>query len=212
MEERYLENRLYMVDRQIRSRGIKDVRVIEVMEKVPRHLFVPQSAVMEAYEDMPLAIGFGQTISQPYIVALMTELLKIHEDDKVLEIGTGSGYQSAVLSMMANKIYSIDIIENLSKSAEKRLRNLGYNNVKVITGDGYRGWPAAQPFNAIMITAAPDAVPPELLDQLADPGRMAVPVGRDRQQLLLIEKKDGKLEKRSIAAVRFVPMVKSKEE
>ncbi len=205
--ERMMEKRLKMVDEQIRNRGVKDSRVLAAMESVPRHEFVPKSLVNQAYEDHPLFIGGGQTISQPYIVALMTEILELEPRDRVLEIGTGSGYQAAVLSPLVDSVFTIEIIEELGTEAAERLERLGYDNVYVRIGDGYRGWPEKAPFDAVIVTAAPHAVPPALVEQLAEGGRMVLPVGTGIQELVLIEKKDGKIVQRDITSVRFVPMV-----
>jgi len=205
--ESMMEKRLKMVDEQIRNRGVKDSRVLAAMESVPRHEFVPKSLVNQAYNDHPLFIGGGQTISQPYIVALMTEILELEPRDRVLEIGTGSGYQAAVLSPLVDSVFTIEIIEELGTEAADRLERLGYDNVYVRIGDGYRGWPEKAPFDAIIVTAAPDAVPPALVEQLAEGGRMVIPVGTGIQELVLIEKKDGKIVQQDITSVRFVPMV-----
>jgi protein-L-isoaspartate(D-aspartate) O-methyltransferase len=201
------ERRLRMVDTQIRSRGIRDEKVLEAMEQVPRHEFVPESSIDQAYEDHPLSIGQGQTISQPYIVALMTEVLELEPDDRVLEIGTGSGYQAAILSRLAAEVYSIEIIESLGLAAAARLDSLGYDNVKVRIGDGYLGWPEKAPFDAVIVTAAPERIPQALVDQLAEGGRMVLPVGVGIQDLVLVEKHEGKITQREITGVRFVPMV-----
>jgi len=207
VDDVYLKPRLRMVAKQIRRRGVSDVRVLKAMEQVPRHLFVPPAQVGEAYDDHPLPVGYGQTISQPYIVALMTESLKLHAGDRVLEIGTGSGYQAAVLSLLVKKVYSMEIVAPLGRSAARCLKDLGFNNVDVRIGDGYLGWPDEAPFDAIMVTAAPDTVPQPLIDQLAEGGRMVIPVGEYYQELILLVKKDGRVERQSIASVRFVPMV-----
>jgi protein-L-isoaspartate(D-aspartate) O-methyltransferase len=201
------KKRLKMVDEQIRNRGVKDSRVLAAMESVPRHEFVPKSLVNQAYSDHPLFIGGGQTISQPYIVALMTEILELEPGDRVLEIGTGSGYQAAVLSELVDSVFTIEIIDDLGLTAAERLKKLGYDNVYVRIGDGYKGWPEKAPFDAVIVTAAPDAVPPALVDQLAEGGRMVLPVGTGIQELVLIEKKGGKIVQRDITSVRFVPMV-----
>jgi protein-L-isoaspartate(D-aspartate) O-methyltransferase len=207
VDDGYLKLRLEMVDRQIRRRGVTDPRVLKAMAEVPRHLFVPPSEVGEAYEDHPLPIGYDQTISQPYIVALMTESLELGAGDRVLEIGTGSGYQAAVLSLLVKQVFSMEIVEPLGRSAAERLKELGYDNVQVRVGDGYEGWPEEAPFDAIIVTAAPDTVPQPLIDQLATGGRMVIPVGEYYQELLLAVKHHGRIERRSIASVRFVPMV-----
>ncbi len=199
--------RLRMVDTQIRKRGVEDPRVLAVMEKVPRHLFVRPGDRRWAYRDSPLSIGHEQTISQPYIVAYMTQALQLDPTDVVLEIGTGSGYQAAVLSELAGSVFTIEIIEPLGLQAKARLHELGYDNVTVRIGDGYKGWPDAAPFDAIMVTAAPDTVPQPLLDQLAEGGRVVIPVGTTHQELYVLEKKNGKIVQMKIANVRFVPMV-----
>ncbi|HET6348080.1 MAG TPA: protein-L-isoaspartate(D-aspartate) O-methyltransferase [Candidatus Krumholzibacteria bacterium] len=205
------EQRNRMVREQVQARGISDPRVLQAMHDVKRHLFVSREYADDAYEDHPLPIGNDQTISQPYIVALMTELLAIKPTDRVLEIGTGSGYQAAVLSLLADSVYSMEIIPALGEAARQRLDLLGYENVHVRIGDGYKGWPEEAPFNGIIVTAAPPEIPQALLDQLADGGRMVVPVGTGYQELMLLEKKQGVISKRVITAVRFVPMVKGKE-
>lgn len=206
--DKWLRARQEMVETQIRQRGVRDPRVLEAMLKVPRHLFVPEAYRDQAYMDGPLPIGKGQTISQPYIVALMTELLELDGDEKVLEIGTGSGYQAAILAELAREVYTIEIIPELSKRAETILRGLGYKNIHFRIGDGYKGWPEEAPFDAIIVTAAPPEVPQALVDQLSDDGgRMVVPVGTWDQDLLLIIKEGGKITRKNIAPVRFVPMV-----
>jgi protein-L-isoaspartate(D-aspartate) O-methyltransferase len=211
-EQDMTEQRERMVDRQIERRGIENERVLQALRDVKRHLFVPPEEIAQAYEDHPLPIGYGQTISQPYIVALMTESIEPKANDRVLEIGTGSGYQAAVLSKLVKEVYSIEIVESLGREAAERLQNLGYANVTVRVGDGYKGWPDQAPFDAIVVTAAPPEIPQALVDQLAEGGRMVVPVGTSFQELLLIEKKKGgEVSKRVITAVRFVPMVKGKE-
>ena len=204
------EQRHEMVRVQIQARGIHDPRVLDAMRDVKRHLFVPSESSEDAYEDFPLPIGEGQTISQPYIVALMTELLATKSTDQILEVGTGSGYQAAVLSRLVADVYSIEIVKTLSDVAARRLDLLGYDNVHLRVGDGYNGWAEHAPFDGIIVTAAPPEIPQKLIDQLADGGRMVVPVGTRYQELLLIEKNDGDIKKRVITAVRFVPMVKGK--
>ena len=199
--------RIRMVEQQIERRGVEDPRVLAAMREVERHRFVPEDAVDYAYDDTPLRIGHGQTISQPYIVALMTELLELEEDDRVLEIGTGSGYQAAVLSLLASEVYSIEIVEPLGETARARLDSLGYGNVEVRIGDGYQGWPEHAPFDKIIVTAAPPEIPPKLIEQLADGGRMVLPVGEAYQQLVLLQRRGGVIEERTITGVRFVPMV-----
>jgi len=204
--DRYQAERERMVDRQIEPRGIHDTRLLAAMKKVPRHLFIPQPYRSEAYTDHAVPIGLDQTISQPYIVALMTDLLRLEPSDTVLEIGTGSGYQAAVLGELASHVYTIEIIPELAARTDTLLDSLGYDNIDLQTGDGYAGWPAHAPFRAIIVTAAPPSIPPPLLDQLADSGRMVIPVGTDRQSLLLLEKIDGTITRTEIAPVRFVPM------
>lgn len=196
-----------MVREQIGARGVRDARVLAAMRKVPRHLFVPAEMVPSAYADQPLPIGHGQTISQPYIVAFMTEALEIRPRDRVLEIGTGSGYQAAVLAELAAEVYSMEIVEPLGKEVALRLRELGYSRIKLRIGDGYRGWPEAAPFDAIMVTAAPDHVPPALVDQLAPGGRLVLPVGRFFQQLIRIRRTPLGIKQEELLPVRFVPMV-----
>ena len=195
-----------MVETQIKARGVKDPRVLSAMLKVERHLFVSKDLHDSAYFDHPLPIGEGQTISQPYIVALMTELLDLKGEEKVLEVGTGSGYQAAILAELAKEVYTIEIIETLASSAKKLLFELGYKNITVKAGDGYLGWPEAAPFDAIMITCAPDHVPKPLLEQLKEGGRMVLPVGEYTQELKKITKKSGKIETANVIPVVFVPM------
>jgi protein-L-isoaspartate(D-aspartate) O-methyltransferase len=200
------ELRREMVDRQIRQRGITDPAVLAAMGEVPRHQFVPEAYRAEAYEDKPLPLGWGQTIYQPYVVALMTSLLKLDDDDTVLEIVTGSGYHTAVLSRIARKVFSIEIIEPIGEEARRRLDRLGYRNVEVRVGDGYQGWPDKAPFDAIILTAAPPHIPQPLIDQLKVGGRMVAPVGEYFQDLLVITKTAEGIEKRTVIPVRLVPM------
>ena len=195
-----------MVETQIKARGVKDPRVLSAMLRVERHLFVPKDLQTSAYSDQPLPIGEGQTISQPYIVALMTELLELKGEQKVLEIGTGSGYQAAILSELAKEVYTIEIIETLATSAKKLLIELGYKNIKVKAGDGYLGWPEAAPFDAIIVTCAPDHIPKPLLEQLKEGGRLVLPVGSYAQELKKITKRSGKIETTNVIPVIFVPM------
>ncbi len=199
--------RARMVETQIVSRGVRDPRVLDAMRKVPRHLFVAPEERAHAYEDHPLPIGGSQTISQPYIVALMTELLGLPPRARVLEIGTGSGYQSAVLSQLAAEVYSIEILPDLARAASEKLKDLGYVNVTVREGDGYRGWPEHAPFDGIIVTAAPEKIPEPLVDQLAVGGRMVIPVGGFFQELkVFTREKDGRVTEKDIIPVRFVPM------
>jgi protein-L-isoaspartate(D-aspartate) O-methyltransferase len=198
--------RAEMVKGQIERRGIRDERVIEAMRKVPRELFIDGKDLEFAFYDGPLSIGHGQTISQPYIVAYMTEMLEIKSGDRVLEIGTGSGYQTAVLAELAAEVYTIEIVEELARRAEEILRAQGYSNIHFRAGDGSLGWPEAAPFDAIMITAAPERTPERIADQLADGGRMIAPVGAYEQYLELIRRRGTKIERQGLIGVRFVPM------
>ena len=209
-EAAYVAARTHMVREQIAARGVRDARVLEVMAAVPRHAFVPAGQRHLAYEDGPLPIGHGQTISQPYIVAFMTAALDPQPSDRVLEIGTGSGYQAAVLSGLVTEVYSVEIVEPLARRAKADLKRLGYGNVKVRAGDGYLGWPEAAPFDAVIVTCAPEQVPPALVDQLKVGGRMIIPVGPDAgaQELVLLRKTAAGLEKSAVLSVRFVPMVR----
>ena len=203
----FAAQRQLMVQQQLMTRGINDERVLAAMAKVPREEFVAPESRVASYEDGPLPIGYGQTISQPYVVAFMTEQLRPKPSDRVLEVGTGSGYQAAILAELVSKVYSIEIVEPLAKSAEATLQRLGYKNVHLKIGDGYKGWPGAGPFDAIIVTCAPDKVPQQLVDQLKDDGRMVIPVGdRFAQQLYLLEKKNGQLKQSATLPVRFVPM------
>jgi protein-L-isoaspartate(D-aspartate) O-methyltransferase len=206
VEDEYSKLREWMVEKQIAARGVQDPLVLEAIGKVPRHLFVPLPFQRRAYSDGALPIGENQTISQPYIVAIMTELLALRGGEKVLEIGTGSGYQAAVLAEIANEVYSIEIIESLAKSADVRLKNLGYENIQVKWGDGYKGWKEHAPFDGIIVTAAPDHIPDPLIEQLKNGGRFVIPVGEFYQELLLITKSEEGIQKKSIIPVRFVPM------
>ncbi|MBI4776343.1 MAG: protein-L-isoaspartate(D-aspartate) O-methyltransferase, partial [Deltaproteobacteria bacterium] len=206
MADRYSIEREAMVLRQIEGRGVSDPKVLQVMREVPRHLFVPEELRRSAYQDYPLPIGYNQTISQPYIVALMTEKLKLEGHEKVLEIGTGSGYQAAVLSGLCKHLFTIEIVKPLAERARDLLKGLGYGNVTVRYGDGYKGWPEEAPFDAIIVTAAPPEVPPKLVEQLKTGGRLVVPVGTLIQELVLIEKKQDEVVEKSLLPVRFVPM------
>ena len=203
--------RLQMVNAQIKGRGISDQGVLNAMIKIPRHLFVPEPYTESAYEDMPLPIGLNQTISQPYIVAFMTEALRLKPTDRVLEIGTGSGYQAAVLAEICDSVYTIDIFEQLADRAGKTLHQLGYKNITVKHGDGYQGWPEYAPFDAIIVTCAPTRIPQPLKDQLAEEGRMIIPVGDSYiQQLILLVKKKGRILEEAVLPVVFVPMIDEK--
>lgn len=189
------------------GRGITNQSVLGAMQKVPRHEFVPLAVREDAYDDSPLPIGYGQTISQPFIVAFMTEQLAPQRHERILEIGTGSGYQAAVLAELASEVYTIEIVPELATRAAQDLKRLGYTNVFVRAGDGYAGWPEKAPFDAIIVTCAPEKVPPELARQLKESGRMIIPVGEVwNQELVYLRKREGKLEQRSVLPVRFVPM------
>lgn len=203
-----------MVQVQLRNRDITDQATLKAMLMVPRHQFVPQSLKEVAYTDGPLPIGEGQTISQPYIVAYMTQSLKLRPSHRVLEIGTGSGYQAAVLSEIVDSVYTVEIVEKLGRSAEERLRKQKYNNIQVRIGDGYHGWPEKGPFDGIMVTAGAEQIPPKLIEQLKDGGRMIIPVGPHRgiRQLVLVTKNKGKIRRKEVMAVRFVPFTRKKGE
>lgn len=197
-----------MVRAQIERRGVKNPQVLQAMLEVPRHLFVPEGLRASAYEDRPLPIGHGQTISQPYIVASMTEMLDPRPADRVLEIGTGSGYQAAVLARLVRHVYTVEIVGELGKEARARLEALGYSNVTVRVGDGYQGWAEEAPFDKIILTAAPPEVPPELVEQLKNGGRLVAPVGTEWQELVVVEKDGrGRVKRRTGYPVMFVPMV-----
>jgi protein-L-isoaspartate(D-aspartate) O-methyltransferase len=204
--------RTRMVETQIAARDVSDPAVLDAMRSVPRHRFAPNHPPELAYSDRPLPIGHEQTISQPYIVARMTELVRPKPTDRVLEIGTGSGYQAAVLAEIVDSVYTVEIIPALGRTARTRLDTLGYGNVDVRIGDGYEGWPEHAPFNAIVVTAAPEDIPPPLLDQLAPGGRMIVPVGptgRTQRLTLVTKSADGQITRRTIAPVRFVPFLRN---
>jgi protein-L-isoaspartate(D-aspartate) O-methyltransferase len=205
--DRFEAARLRMVRIQIEDRGVTDPGVLRAMRKVPRHLFIPQEYSDQAYEDYPLPIGYNQTISQPYIVAFMTEVVRPTIKKKALEIGTGSGYQAAVLAEIISHVYSIEIVPELALESYERLKKLGYGNITVKYGDGYLGWPEHAPFDIIIVTAAADQIPAPLVDQLAENGRLVIPVGEPMavQELIQIEKKNGKLIKSRLTSVRFVP-------
>ncbi len=203
----FTTEREQMVTRQILIRGVTDPRVLAAMRKVPRDAFVPESMRARSYTDQPLPIGYDQTISQPFIVALMTDKLQLKSTDRVLEIGTGSGYQAAILAELVAEVFTIEIVEPLGKGAEATLQRLGYKNVRVKVGDGYKGWPEHAPFDAVIVTCAPEQVPQPLIAQTKEGGRIIIPVGAaGDQNLYLLEKKDGRLKQRSVLPVRFVPM------
>jgi protein-L-isoaspartate(D-aspartate) O-methyltransferase len=205
-EERWAADRARMVDEQLRARDIRSVAVLDAMRRVPRHLFVPEDERGAAYTDYPLPIGFGQTISQPYIVAFMTEALDVQRDHRVLEIGTGSGYQAAVLAELARDVFTIEIVTPLAERAGRTLQDLGYKNIHVRAGNGYAGWPEEAPFDRIMVTAAPDAVPPALVEQLKLDGLMAIPVGIGEQLLQVLRRTPSGMTVIKTLPVRFVPM------
>ncbi|HET9948111.1 MAG TPA: protein-L-isoaspartate(D-aspartate) O-methyltransferase [Longimicrobiales bacterium] len=210
-EQDFEEARRRMVADQIEARGVRHPGVLDAMRSVPRHEFVPAERRALAYEDMPLPIGLGQTISQPYVVALMTELLDPEPGDRILEVGTGSGYQAAVAARLVAEVYTIEIVPELARSAAERLERLGVENVRVREGDGYLGWPEEAPFDGILVTAGADEVPPPLVEQLAPGGRMVIPVGDARagQVLRVLEKlPDGEVSERDVLPVRFVPLTR----
>jgi protein-L-isoaspartate(D-aspartate) O-methyltransferase len=213
LSQDYREKRHAMVSRQIEDRGISHQPTLTAMRKVERHLFVPPEHRQYAYEDTALPIGYGQTISQPFIVATMTELLNPKPGDRVLEIGTGSGYQAAVLSAIVKEVYTIEIVKELGQQTKQLLHSLGYKNVTAIIGDGYKGLPAKAPFDGIIVTAAPEKIPPPLIEQLKEGGRMVIPVGAPTavQTLMLLEKRKGKIVKKRITEVRFVPFTREKQ-
>ncbi len=212
-EDQFTRQRNEMVERQIAARGIEDLLTLDAMRNVPRHRFVPEERRRQAYNDGPQPIGHGQTISQPYIVALMTELIRPRTDMKVLEIGTGSGYQAAVLAEFTDEVYTIEIIEELSNWGEGNLRDSGYDRVNVKRADGYYGWEEHAPFDAIVVTAAADHIPPPLVEQLRDGGRMVIPVGSPfrTQNLMLVEKDGEDVQTRNLMPVRFVPFTREDE-
>jgi len=206
-ESRYRLMREEMVSSQIERRGVKDPRVLRALRSVPRHVFVPGHLTDQAYDDNALPIGQDQTISQPYIVAVMTEALALEHSDRVLEIGTGSGYQAAVLGELAGQVFTIEIVEALGRQAAKRLRKMGYGNITTRIGDGYAGWPEESPFDAVIVTAAPDHIPAPLVEQLKPGGKMVIPVDNlDQHLLLLTKQEDGSFQETRIIPVRFVPM------
>lgn len=206
-DDRYSYQREQMVKFQISDRGITDRATLNAMGKVPRHLFVPGNVINEAYNDYPLSIGYGQTISQPYIVAFMTEVVKPSIKKRVLEIGTGSGYQAAVLAEITDTVYTIEIVPDLAKEASARFKRLGYKNIVSKHGDGYKGWSEHAPFDIIIVTAAAEVIPQPLLDQLAENGRLVIPVGPQYsvQELILVIKRNGKTTNKRLVSVRFVP-------
>jgi protein-L-isoaspartate(D-aspartate) O-methyltransferase len=205
--DKYEPARIRMVKTQIMDRGLSNTAVLDAMKKVPRHLFIPKEYESEAYNDYPLPIGYGQTISQPYIVAYMTDIVRPTSRKKALEIGTGSGYQAAILAEIVEKVYTIEIVPELAKEASDRLKKYGYKNVECKFGDGYKGWPEHAPFDIIIVTAAADHIPQPLIDQLAENGRLVIPVGAPSavQELILVTKKNGKPEQKRLTFVRFVP-------
>jgi protein-L-isoaspartate(D-aspartate) O-methyltransferase len=209
----FRESREEMVRSQLISRGIKDEKLLEAFRKVPRHSFVPEEYLRYAYADQPLPVGYGQTISQPYVVACMTEILEIAPGDKVLEIGTGSGYQAAILLEMGAEVYTIEIVKPLCTRAESLLKRLGYKQFQIMAGDGYPGWPEHAPFDAVIVTCSPSKIPQPLVNQLDEGGKMIIPVGKEGliQHLILLEKENGKIRERKVMAVRFVPMVDEKD-
>ena len=212
MSKQWSDKANSMVKYQIEKRGIKNTDILRVMRNTPRHLFVPTALSSMAYNDYPIPIGEEQTISQPYIVALMTDLLSLKGNEKILEIGTGSGYQAAILSQLVDSVYTIEIVESLANNAKIRLDNLNYKNVVVKYGDGYKGWPSIAPFDAIIVTAAPKEVPQILIDQLKVGGHIVIPVGDKWQELQLITKiHEDKIKTKTVIPVRFVPMVRSTE-
>jgi protein-L-isoaspartate(D-aspartate) O-methyltransferase len=210
--DEYVSERARMVREQLAAREIRDARVLAAMRAVSRHEFVPEALRGRAYEDRPLPIGEGQTISQPYIVGLMTELAGVGSSSRVLEIGTGSGYQAAVLAELAREVYTIEIVEPLGQQARQTLERLGYQNIQFRIGDGYGGWPEAMPFDAIVVTAAPPRVPEPLKEQLAVGGRLIIPVGEHYQSLRVITRTASGFEEREVASVLFVPMTGEAQE
>lgn len=209
---RYTRERARMVQAQIVARGISDPGTLRAMGRVPRHLFVPASQASDAYSDRPLPIGYSQTISQPFIVAYMTELAKPAKGKKALEVGTGSGYQAAILAEIIDSVYTVEIIPELAREATARLKMLGYDNIVTRYGDGYRGWPEKAPFDIILVTAAADHIPEPLKEQLADGGRLVMPVGNPStvQQLIVLTKRKGKITEQRLEPVRFVPLKRLK--
>jgi len=211
-QEQYSFQQEKMVETQLKKRGVTDKATLKAMSSVPRHEFVPDKLQNMAYEDGPLPIGEGQTISQPYMVAFMTQSLDLKPDSKVLEIGTGSGYQAAVLAEIVDSVYTIEIVKKLGLQAKEKLKQLGYANVEVKIGDGYHGWPEKGPFDAIIVTAGAEAIPPALIEQLKEGGRLIIPQGAKNsvQQLVLAKKSGGKLKRKKLLPVRFVPFTREK--
>jgi len=211
-KDMYETRRRIMVENQIMSRNVTHAATIKAMKNVPRHLFVPRELIDEAYDDGPLSIGYGQTISQPYIVAYMTQVCNPSKGKKVLEIGAGSGYQAAILAEIVDTVYTIELVPELAAESARRLKSLGYKNIITKQGDGYRGWPEHGPYDIIVVTAAPDHIPQPLIDQLAEKGRMVIPIGPPSsiQELIYLEKRNGKVEKKNLALVRFVPLLRQK--
>lgn len=207
MSQNFEQERERMVQTQIEARGVRDEKVLKAMREIPRHVFVPENMRAYAYQDEPLPIGEGQTISQPYIVAYMTEVLRLKGDERALEVGTGSGYQAAMLASIVKEVFTIDIVESLSLSAQKVLSSLGYKNIYFKIGDGTLGWKEHAPYDVIMVTAAPDTVPQALKDQLNIPGRMVIPVGSIFQELVLVIRERKKFKEKKLLPVRFVPLV-----
>jgi protein-L-isoaspartate(D-aspartate) O-methyltransferase len=207
------DERNRMVDTQLERRDIDDRATLDALRKVPRHLFVPEGVRTSAYSDSPLPIGHGQTISQPYIVAFMTQIAEIDRESKVLEIGTGSGYQAAVAAELSDNVYSIEIVAPLAKRAATTLKEAGYERVQLRSGDGYHGWPEAAPFDVIIVTAAANTIPPPLVAQLAEGGRMIIPVGPQfgAQNLVLVTKRNGKVRTRTLMPVQFVPFTRERK-
>jgi protein-L-isoaspartate(D-aspartate) O-methyltransferase len=207
MKNNFFEKRERMVDTQIRARGVKDEKVLAAMRKVPRHLFIPENMKLFAYQDEPLLIGEGQTISQPYIVAYMSEALQLKGHERVLEVGTGSGYQAAILAEIVKEVFSIELLESLSLHAQDVLKKLSYKNIHFRVGDGTLGWKEYAPYDGIIVTAAPTKVPKALQDQLITGGRMVIPVGAAFQELVLVTKEKRKFKKKKLLPVRFVPLI-----
>lgn len=212
-QDNYPEQRLRMLEEQLKPRGITNKATLDAMGKIPREAFVPESQKPFAYNDRPLPIGEGQTISQPFMVAYMTQTLQLKASDRVLEIGTGSGYQAAVLSQIIDTVFTIEIVSSLAQQAMQRLKNLNINNVVVKIGDGYFGWQEKAPFDAIIVTAGAESIPLFLVEQLAENGRMVIPIGPHKgvRQLVLLKKKNGKIRSRTLMQVRFVPFVREKQ-